>query len=56
MSEESVNKSIGTCATINSALGSSIEWIDEARETATSLDRVADALIEDLRRWRLWGC
>jgi len=52
MSEESVNKSIGTCATINRALGSSIEWIDVARETATSLDRVADALIEDLRRWR----
>ena len=52
MSAESVNKSIDTCATINRALGSSIEWIDEARETATSLDRVADALIEDLRRWR----
>jgi hypothetical protein len=52
MSAESVTKSIDTCATINKALGTSIEWIGEVRETATSLDRVADTLVEDLRRWR----
>ena len=52
MSIDQANKSVDSCAVINRALGEAIDWVDEVRETATSLDRVADSLVEDLRRWR----